>query len=46
MDASQGTATELASLAGADAEDLGLYDVSPTADASDDDLELGTGTVP
>ena len=46
MDASQGTATQLPSLARGDAEDLGPPRISPTANALDDGLKPGTGTMP
>ena len=42
MHASQGTTTQVASLAGGNIERLNLRGDSPTADASDDDFEMGT----
>ena len=46
VEASQGTATQRASLAGGDAEHLDFPSVPMTADALDDDPELGTKIVP
>ena len=46
VDTSHGTATQLASLAGDDAEDLDLPGAPLTADNSDDNVERGTETIP